>query len=55
MKKSEIVFTMLTADQAVEEVILGEKGIIKGAHPGLIVIDSSTISPNTTKKIAETF
>ncbi|WP_338786238.1 NAD(P)-dependent oxidoreductase [Metabacillus sp. FJAT-53654] len=52
-KKSEIVFTMLTADHAVEEVILGEKGIIKGAHAGLIVVDSSTISPNTSKKVAE--
>lgn len=52
-KKSEIVFTMLTADQAVEEVILGEKGIIKGAHADLIVVDSSTISPNTSKKVAD--
>ncbi|WP_046181387.1 NAD(P)-dependent oxidoreductase [Domibacillus tundrae] len=52
-KKSEIVFTMLTADQAVEEVILGEEGIIKGAHAGLIVVDSSTISPNTSKKVAD--
>lgn len=52
-KKSEIVFTMLTADQAVEEVILGEEGVIKGAHAGLIVVDSSTISPNTSKKLAD--
>lgn len=52
-RKSEVVFTMLTADQAVEEVILGEKGIIKGAHAGLIVVDSSTISPNTSKKLAD--
>ncbi|QGH33478.1 NAD-binding protein [Gracilibacillus salitolerans] len=51
-EKSDIVFTMLTADQAVEEVILGETGIIKGAHAGLIVVDSSTISPNTSKKVA---
>ena len=29
--KCEIVFTMLTADAAVEEVILGEEGIIHGA------------------------
>ncbi|WP_163538440.1 NAD(P)-dependent oxidoreductase [Gracilibacillus sp. YIM 98692] len=52
-KKSDIVFTMLTADQAVEEVYLGEKGIIKGIHAGLIVVDSSTISPNTSKKVAD--
>ena len=51
--QSEIVFTMLTADAAVEEVILGEDGIIDGAYPGLIVIDSSTIAPTTSKKVAE--
>ena len=51
--KCEIVFTMLTADAAVEEVILGEEGIIQGAYPGLIVIDSSTISPSTSRKVAE--
>lgn len=51
--KSEIVFTMLTADAAVEEVILGENGVISGAPPGLIVVDSSTISPSTSKKVAE--
>jgi 3-hydroxyisobutyrate dehydrogenase-like beta-hydroxyacid dehydrogenase len=51
--QSDIVFTMLTADAAVEEVILGEDGLIHGAKPGLIVVDSSTISPSTSKKVAE--
>ena len=52
-EKSDVVFTILTADAAVEEVILGKEGIIEGAHPGLIVVDSSTISPATSKKVAE--
>jgi 3-hydroxyisobutyrate dehydrogenase-like beta-hydroxyacid dehydrogenase len=51
--QSDIVFTMLTADAAVKEVILGKNGIIYGADPGLIVVDSSTISPTTSKKMAE--
>jgi len=50
--QSDIVITMLTADAAVEEVILGPNGVCEGAKHGLIVIDSSTISPNTSKKIA---
>ncbi|MDQ0199349.1 NAD(P)-dependent oxidoreductase [Neobacillus ginsengisoli] len=50
--RSEIVFTMLTADAAVEEVVLGENGIVNGVHSGLIVVDSSTISPSTSKKLA---
>lgn len=49
---SEAVFTMLTADQAVREVILGPDGVKEGASPGLIVIDSSTISPATSQFIA---
>jgi 3-hydroxyisobutyrate dehydrogenase-like beta-hydroxyacid dehydrogenase len=52
--QSDIVFTMLTADTAVEEVVLGENGIVNGAHTGLIVVDSSTISPSTSKKLAAT-
>jgi 3-hydroxyisobutyrate dehydrogenase-like beta-hydroxyacid dehydrogenase len=52
--QSEIVFTMLTADAAVEEAVLGENGIVKGGHSGLIVVDSSTISPSTSKKLAAT-
>lgn len=51
-KQSEVIFTMLTADQAVQEVVLGTNGIINGASAGLIVIDSSTVSPATSKKIA---
>jgi 3-hydroxyisobutyrate dehydrogenase-like beta-hydroxyacid dehydrogenase len=48
----DVVFTILTADAAVEEVMLGENGIVNGAHPGLIVADSSTISPSTSIKVA---
>lgn len=50
--KSEVVFTMLSADKVVEEVILGEDGIVEGAASGLIIADSTTIMPETSKKIA---
>ncbi len=50
--ESDIVFTMLTADVAVEEVILGEKGINVGISPGKIVVDCSTVSPATSQKIS---
>lgn len=49
----DVVFTILTADAAVEEVMFSEQGILQGAHTGLIVVDSSTVSPNTSKKIAQ--
>lgn len=48
----EILFTMLTADSAVEEVLLGPNGVSAGAKSGLIVVDSSTISPKTSVRMA---
>ena len=36
----------------VEQVIFGDNGIASGASSGLIVIDNSTISPDTTKDFA---
>jgi 3-hydroxyisobutyrate dehydrogenase-like beta-hydroxyacid dehydrogenase len=48
----DVVFTVLTADAAVEDVVLGENGIVNGVHPGLIVVDSSTISPSTSIRVA---
>jgi 3-hydroxyisobutyrate dehydrogenase-like beta-hydroxyacid dehydrogenase len=51
-KQCEVVITMLAADPAVKEVVLGRAGILDGASAGLIVIDSSTVSPATSKQIA---
>jgi 2-hydroxy-3-oxopropionate reductase len=48
----DVVFTNLPDSPDVEKVALGENGIIAGAHPGLIMIDNSTIKPATTRKIA---
>jgi 3-hydroxyisobutyrate dehydrogenase-like beta-hydroxyacid dehydrogenase len=51
-EKSEVTITMLTGSMDSEEVILGEKGILEGMRPGAVVIDMSTISPETSKRIA---
>jgi len=48
----DIVFTNLPDSPDVEKVVLGEKGIIEGAHAGLIFIDNSTIKPASARKIA---
>ncbi|MBP8856854.1 MAG: NAD-binding protein [Anaerolineaceae bacterium] len=48
----EVVFTNLPDSPDVEKVVLGENGIIHGAHPGLIFVDNSTIKPATARKIA---
>ncbi len=49
----EVVFTNLPDSPDVELVALGPNGIIAGAHPGLILVDNSTIKPATARHIAQ--
>ena len=51
---ADIIITMVSDTPDVEEVVLGDDGIIHGAPLGAIVIDMSTISPAATRKISET-
>jgi len=50
--RSDIIITCVSDTPDVEQVILGEEGVIHGARAGALVIDCSTISPQTTKEIA---
>ena len=49
----DVVFTNLPDTPDVEKVVLGENGILSGAHDGLIYIDNSTIKPAAARVIAE--
>jgi len=49
----DVVFTNLPDTPDVEKVVLGERGILEGAHPGLIFVDNSTIKPATARMLAE--
>jgi 2-hydroxy-3-oxopropionate reductase len=49
----DVIFTNLPDSPDVELVVLGEGGIIHGAHRGLIYVDNSSIKPATTRHIAE--
>jgi len=51
-KASDVVITMISNDQAVEEVYYGENGILRGLKPGMTVIDCSTISPALARRLA---
>jgi 3-hydroxyisobutyrate dehydrogenase len=50
---SDIIITCVSDTPDVEAVILGEAGVIHGVREGSLVIDMSTISPQTTRDIAE--
>jgi len=51
-RANEAVITVVTADADVRAVLLGEDGVIHGVHPGLLVIDHSTIAPATARQCA---
>ena len=52
-QEAEIIITCVSDTPDVEEIILGENGVVHGAQSGAIVIDMSTISPTATCRIAE--
>jgi 3-hydroxyisobutyrate dehydrogenase len=51
--ETDVVITMVSDTPDVEEVILGEQGVIEGIKPDAVVIDMSTISPQVTQRIAD--
>jgi len=51
--EAEMIITSLSDTPDVEEVVLGNNGIIHGARPGSVVVDMSTISPDATRKIEQ--
>lgn len=48
---SEVVVTMLPEPQHVRSVILGADGVAEGLRPGGVVIDMSTIDPQTSQAV----
>jgi len=50
--QADVVFTSLPDTPDVEEVVLGDRGILEGAHPGLVWVDNSTIKPAAARTIA---
>jgi len=51
-KGADFVIIIVTDSAAVEEVVLGKDGILGAVPPGSIVVDSSTISPAVSRKMA---
>jgi len=51
---ADVVFICVTDTPDVEDVVLGNRGIIQSARAGLVVVDHSTISPAATRHMADT-
>ena len=48
----DILFMCLPSSVEVEAAVYGPGGVLEGAHDGLIVVDSTTADPNSTRRIA---
>jgi 3-hydroxyisobutyrate dehydrogenase len=51
-QNAEVIITCVSDTPDVEEVVLGDNGLVHGARPGAVVVDMSTISPEATRRIA---
>lgn len=50
-EQTEVAFVMVSAADAVEQVIFGDDGWAAGAQPGAVLIQSSTIGPTAAERI----
>ncbi|MGE5618413.1 MAG: NAD(P)-dependent oxidoreductase [Sphingomonadaceae bacterium] len=51
VQRVDVVLTCLPTPQAVETVYLGPEGLIPAARAGQILVDHSTVSPTTSRKL----
>ncbi|QRX83178.1 3-hydroxyisobutyrate dehydrogenase [Glaciimonas sp. PAMC28666] len=52
IKSAKTIITMLPASRHVESAYFGENGILAQAKPGTLLIDCSTIAPDSARKVA---
>lgn len=52
-RQSDVIILCVTGTPQVEEVLLGEQGVLKGIQAGSIVIDCSTAVPTSTDRISK--
>jgi 3-hydroxyisobutyrate dehydrogenase-like beta-hydroxyacid dehydrogenase len=48
---SDVILSCLTNDEAVQNVFAGPAGVFAGARPGTIVLEMSTISPESSREL----
>ena len=51
--EAQIVFSMVTDDAALTAITSGPDGILAGLRPGTVYVDMSTVSPQTSRQLAE--
>src|SRR5689334_17422406 len=51
--QSDVILAFLPYSSQVESVAIGPEGVLDGARPGTIFVNMGTISPKTTRLIAD--
>jgi 3-hydroxyisobutyrate dehydrogenase len=51
-QQSDVVFTIVGFPSDVEQVILGEDGVLTGCRPGMTIVDMTTSQPSLAERIA---
>jgi len=52
-RKAEMVIMFLPGPKEVEACVAGLDGLLQGSHPGLVIVDMSTVDPGVTRRMAE--
>lgn len=52
-REAEVVWMCVSDTKAVEDVLFGSNGVEQSLQPGMVIVDSSTISPSATRQFAE--
>jgi 3-hydroxyisobutyrate dehydrogenase-like beta-hydroxyacid dehydrogenase len=55
VKGAEVVMYCLSNDRAIEEVVFGPGGVLSSVSAGQIVLDSTTLHPQTSRRQAEAY
>ena len=50
--EADVIITMVSKPQDVEQVALGPEGVMDGIKPGAVLVDMSTVSPATSRRLA---
>src|SRR5436853_6810380 len=52
-REAEVVWMCVSDTKAVEQVLFGPDGVEPSLNQGMVIVDSSTISPSATRQFAE--
>lgn len=52
-KQAEIILLLLPGPPQIEEVVVGERGLLSSHRSGQIIVDMSTVDPATTRRMSD--